>query len=119
MTVQDIKALPKEFDFKSNINTMGLTYHAVKKENCYIVTTDDCEWVFSKHDMHKGLLNGDYVVAGNKMFYKVFFTIDTGCRYDDHIAIVSADNGSEAINKVSKYVESKLTYDEWIKTNAK
>jgi hypothetical protein len=48
------------------------------------------------------------------MFYKVFFTIDTGYKYDDHIAIVSADSDSEAIDKVNKYLEPKLTYDDWV-----
>lgn len=48
------------------------------------------------------------------MFYKVFFVIDTGYRYDEHIAIVSADSGSEALDKVNRHVESKLAYDEWI-----
>ena len=46
------------------------------------------------------------------MFYKVSFTIDNGCRYDQHIAVVSADSRTEAFYKVSKYVESKLGYDE-------
>lgn len=48
------------------------------------------------------------------MFYKVSFTIDRGCRYDEHIAIVSADSGEEAIDKVNEYVDPKLRYDEWI-----
>ena len=48
MTCAEIKALPKEFDFKSNINPIGLTYHAVEKEYYYIVTTDGCEWKIDK-----------------------------------------------------------------------
>lgn len=35
-----IKNLPKEFDFKSNVNPLGLTYHAMEMDNEYVITSD-------------------------------------------------------------------------------
>ena len=63
MTVQKIKALPKEFDFKSNVNPMGLTYHAVEKTDCYVVTHEDSKWTYDKHEFRKSLLNDKYVIV--------------------------------------------------------
>lgn len=68
MTTAEIKALPKEFDFKSNINRMGLTYHAVEKEHCYVVTHNDSEWVYDKKEFRRYLLNNDFVVIQNTLF---------------------------------------------------
>lgn len=48
------------------------------------------------------------------MFYRVKFTVDTGTSFEDHIAIVNADSGTSAINKVDKYVSAGLRSDEWI-----
>jgi hypothetical protein len=62
LTIAEIKALPKEFDFKSNINP-GLIYHAVKENHCYLVTADDCKWAFDEEDIHKHLLNDDFVIC--------------------------------------------------------
>lgn len=61
MTAQEIKSLPKEFNFKSNINP-GLIYHAVEREHDYVITTDDCEWIYDKHELRHHLLNNDFVV---------------------------------------------------------
>lgn len=63
MTAQKITALPREFDFKSNVNPMGLTYHAVEKENCYVVTHEDSQWTYDKHTFRKCLLYDLYVVV--------------------------------------------------------
>lgn len=70
MTAQEIKSLPKEFDFKSNINPYGLIYHAVEKEHHYVVTTDTCEWEYDKHEFRVSLLNGDFVVVGKEVYAK-------------------------------------------------
>jgi hypothetical protein len=56
------EAWPKEFDFKSKINTFGLTYHAVEEPCRYIVTNDNNRWVYSKPKMHELLLNGDFII---------------------------------------------------------
>ena len=69
MTAQEIKNLPKEFDFKSNINPYGLTYHAVEKESYYVVTTDRCEWKINKLDFRKNLLNDNYVIKQEELPY--------------------------------------------------
>ena len=81
MTEQEIKALPKEFDFKSNINPMGLTYHAVEKLNCYVVISDNFKWVFDKSELHKCLLNGDYCLV-NEEKPQGIYVIEYGSSYD-------------------------------------
>lgn len=64
MTVSDIKKLPKEFNFKSNVNVYGIVYHAIEQEHGYKVTCDvgANEWNFTKEEMHRSLLNGDYEI---------------------------------------------------------
>lgn len=59
-----IKNLPNEFNFKSNINTFGIVYHAIKHKNGYKVSCDDntCEWDFSNREMYENLLNGNYEI---------------------------------------------------------
>ena len=55
--------LPKEFKFKSNINTLVSWYHAVEKEDCYVVTSDSgCMWNFDKDEIRGHLLKGDYEI---------------------------------------------------------
>ena len=103
MTAQEIKALPKEFDFKSNINSMGLTYHAIEKEDGYVVTHEDMEWSFDKHEFRKKLLNGEYVVVGKepklyKVKYKVWNTSFSDL-YDREMLSIGSDE-EEAINRV-------------------
>lgn len=63
MNVNDIKSLPKEFDFRSNINPFGILYHAKEHENGYKVTCDcEYDWNYSKAEMRRRLLKGDYVI---------------------------------------------------------
>ena len=81
MTVQEIKALPKEFDFKSNINPIGLTYHAVEKLNCYVVTYEDSEWTYDKHEFRKNLLNDDYYLVDEEKPQGIY-VIEYGSSYD-------------------------------------
>ena len=81
MTAQEIKNLPKEFDFKSNINTIGLIYHAVEKLNCYVVTHEDSEWVFDKSEFRKNLLNGDYYLVDEEKSQDIY-VIEYGSHYD-------------------------------------
>lgn len=68
MTAAEIQALTKEFDFKSNINHMGLTYHAVEKRKCYVVTHDNSRWEYDKQEFRRRLLNDDFVVLKNTVF---------------------------------------------------
>lgn len=46
------------------------------------------------------------------MIYLVEFIIDNGCREDNHIAIVKAENTGEAMFKFNQYIDSKLKNDE-------
>lgn len=66
MKVEDIKKLPKEFDFKSNINTFGILYHAKEEKRNYVVTCADGSsgrWTFDKKDFRRRLLKGDFVAC--------------------------------------------------------
>lgn len=58
-----IKNLPKEFDFKSNINPYGLTYHAKEMDDRYIVSTDRIEWNYSKERLHNHLIKKEFVIC--------------------------------------------------------
>ena len=68
MTAAEIKALPKEFDFKSNISSFDLVYHAIEEKHCYVVTHDDCKWKYDKKEFRRSLLNNDFVVYKNTVF---------------------------------------------------
>lgn len=57
-----MKNLPKEFDFKSNINPLGLIYHAKEMDDYYLVTIYDCEWRINKDNFHKHFVKKEYVV---------------------------------------------------------
>lgn len=64
----DIKNLPKEFNFKSNINPLNILYHATERENDYVVTSDGgCLWYFDKAEIHRSLLTGDYVIIKEEL----------------------------------------------------
>lgn len=58
-----MKNLPKEFDFKSNINTLGLIYHAKEMDNYYIVTVDKSKWNFNKENFHKYFVRKEFEVC--------------------------------------------------------
>ena len=73
MTCEEIKALPKEFDFKSNINPFGLIYHAVEQKDYYVVTNDSCRWEISKKEIRRHLLKDEYVIAGKEMKFFRFY----------------------------------------------
>ena len=64
MKVEDIRKLPGEFDFKSNINPFGILYHAQETEHGYKVTCDanNCCWDFSKQEMRKRLFDNEFVI---------------------------------------------------------
>ena len=53
---------PKEFDFKSRINSFGLIYHAVEEPCRYTVYHDNSRWFYSKPKMHEYLSSGDFVI---------------------------------------------------------
>ena len=53
---------PREFDFKSNINTFGFVYHAVEEASYYVVTHGNSRWIYSKPDMHNHLSSGKFVI---------------------------------------------------------
>ena len=69
MKAEDILSLPKEFDFKSTINslTRDMIYHAREIESGYEVTWDLGDHVascaYSKKEFHRSLLKGEFVVA--------------------------------------------------------
>lgn len=65
MKVEDIKKLPKKFNFKSKINPFDIVYHAKEIEHGYIVTCDsvDCNWYFTKADIRRKLLKNEYVIV--------------------------------------------------------
>lgn len=58
-----MKNLPKEFDFKSNVNPLGLTYHAIEMDEIYIVSTDGSVWDFDKQDFHNHFVRKEFVVC--------------------------------------------------------
>lgn len=59
----DINNLPKEFDFTSNVNRLVEMYHAVEKEDDYVVTSGGCLWHFSKDEIRSRIRKGDYVIV--------------------------------------------------------
>ena len=61
----DIKNLPKEFNFKSNLNPCEIIYHAIERKNGYKVSCDvvKSEWSFTKEEMYNNLLNGNYEIT--------------------------------------------------------
>ena len=63
--VVDIKKLPVEFDFKSNLSPFGILYHAIETKHNYKVTCDinDNCWNFSKEEMRRRLFNNDYTIV--------------------------------------------------------
>ena len=65
MKVADIKNLPKNFNFKSNINPFGIVYCAEETKHGYKVTCDTNKrgWEFSKTEFRRRLFDGDYVVC--------------------------------------------------------
>lgn len=65
MKVEDIKNLPKKFNFKSNINPFDILYHAKETEHGYIVTcnSSDARWYFTKAQIRKKLRNNEYVIV--------------------------------------------------------
>ena len=73
MKVEDIKNLPKEFDFKSKVNslTTGMLYHAKEEENGYKVTWNLEDRVasctYSKKKFRKFLLNDEFLIVANKI----------------------------------------------------
>ena len=58
-----IKKLPKEFDFKSNINPLGLTYHATEMDDRYVVQCGLSMWDYDKQNFHNRLLRKEYVIC--------------------------------------------------------
>lgn len=65
MIVEEIKNLPKEFDFKSNINRVAkdLIYHAVEEKHRYVVTADGHTWTFPKEDFRRSLWCNDFTIV--------------------------------------------------------
>ena len=65
MKMEDIKKLPKEFNFESKINPFGILYHAKETKHGYRVTCDcdGCNWLFLKYEVIRHLLKDDYVLV--------------------------------------------------------
>ena len=67
MKVVDLKKLPKEFDFESNINSFGIVYHAIETAYGYNIACNINNALrtidsFSKIEMRKRLFNNDFRV---------------------------------------------------------
>lgn len=66
MKANGITELPREFDFKSNINPYGITYHAIKEQHQYVVTWkcgESChQCTYSRNEFHKRLLKGEFEI---------------------------------------------------------
>lgn len=58
-----MKNLPKEFNFKSNINPLGLIYHAKEMDYCYLVTVDKSNWNFNKEKFHKYFVRKEFEIC--------------------------------------------------------
>lgn len=57
-----MKNLPKEFDFVSNVNPCGLTYHAKEMDDRYVVTVGEVKWNFNKEKFHHYFVRKEFVV---------------------------------------------------------
>ena len=61
-----MRNLPKEIDFISNINPLGLIYHAKEMDDRYIVTTGKSMWNYNKEKFHKHFVRKEFVVCKYK-----------------------------------------------------
>lgn len=105
MTAQEIKNLPDEFNFKSNINPLVDMYHAVKTKDGYVVKSKDGygPWDFSKSEMHHHLIKGDFVIVkkGNQMtVYALVYTIGLYSGYKELIGVYSSKDKAESMKKL-------------------
>lgn len=66
MNVKSIKKLPKEFDFISNLNPLGIIYHAKEEKYSYVVTccysTNTSEYTFTKKEFRRHLFNDEFEI---------------------------------------------------------
>lgn len=68
MKVEDIKKLPNEFNFVSNINELmtGTLYHAVRENNNYEITIssdpDTYKWTETVKEFNRLLLSGKFEI---------------------------------------------------------
>lgn len=109
----DIHNLPKEFDFKSNINTIVPIYHAVETECDYLVTADtDSKWFYTKGEMYSRLLKGDFVIVEKEVIHLDDFTpswyIYTDCDGEAHSETFGQITEDLFFTKVSK----KICFDD-------
>lgn len=68
MNVKEIKNLPAQFNFKSNINHLDIVYHAKReRQNCVITWEDgfghEYREVVSITEMHRHLLYDEYRIC--------------------------------------------------------
>lgn len=67
MTVNEIKKLPKEFDFKSNNSSFGIIYHAKETKYNYEVTWDlgnhTTSCTYTKGGFRRNLLCGAFEIV--------------------------------------------------------
>lgn len=83
MTAQEIKNLPDEFNFKSNLNPAVDMYHAVKTKDGYVVKSKDGygPWHFYEPEMHRYLIKGVFEIIGG-VTEKSIYVIEYGSSYD-------------------------------------
>lgn len=63
MKVKDIKKLPEEFNFKSNINPWGILYHAKKEKHRYKITWEEHgECYIEKKVFYRNLLKNNFII---------------------------------------------------------
>lgn len=92
MHVEDLRRLPKEFDFISHINPFGIVYHAKEEKHGYTVTCDGHRYAFSKRDLRGKFLNDEYelIERNDNMKEQIrdLTEIDRILREDDTVRII-------------------------------
>lgn len=108
----DIDNLPKEFNFKSKINTLVNMYHAVEREDDYLVTSDSgCMWPFDKAEIHRYLLKGDYYIVEEEPDYDNF--IPSWYIYTDREGIAHSEAFSKIdMDKFFYIISKRIAFDD-------
>lgn len=96
--------LPKEFDFKSRLNQLVDVYHAVEREDDYLVTCDsNSSWTFDKADIHTHFDKGDYYLVGEEkptIVYAVIYTVGYSSGHKELIGIYSTEVKAKKMQQV-------------------
>ena len=76
-----VTRLPKEFDFKSNINELGLIYHAKETPQEYYKVSwhfngKDLSWNFTKKEMMNRISHNQYIIIGDEHLMENYICIN-------------------------------------------